>query len=144
VRIKDANLSFTTTGGFTTNVYFTLKRRLTTQSPKIGDVWFSPAALRRKARKSICVIDGFSRMNTFQNPRLTFARRLERVRRSLNMAELWHKLQPITARRHRLHANGSVAISPAGAAALTDASSRPARSPRAIAPATAWRVLALR
>ncbi|WXK24760.1 hypothetical protein IHE33_15625 (plasmid) [Mycetohabitans endofungorum] len=38
----------------------------------------------------------------------------------------------------------SVAISPAGVAVLTEASSRPARVPRAIAPATAWRVLALR
>src|SRR5689334_21527046 len=83
-------------------------------------------------------------MNTHKNARLTFARRLEMVQditeRRLSLAEAGraHGVSTPTVNkwlgRYLAH----------GAAALVDRSSRPALSPRAIAPTTALAIVELR
>ncbi|GIX35734.1 MAG: IS481 family transposase [Lysobacteraceae bacterium] len=83
-------------------------------------------------------------MNTHKNARLTFARRLQMVqeitRHGLKVSEaaLRHGVTPRTARKWlgRYLAEG--------AGGLTDASSRPKRSPRAIEPSKAWLIVELR
>ena len=83
-------------------------------------------------------------MNSHKHARLTYARRLEMVKRmseqglSAGEAAAEQKVTAATARKWlgRYLAGGE--------AALADASSRPARSPRAIAPATALLIVELR
>jgi transposase InsO family protein len=83
-------------------------------------------------------------MNTHKHARLTYARRLEMVRQmteqglSASEAALAHGVTPPTARKWlgRYLAGGE--------AGLADASSRPARSPRAIDPAKALLIVELR
>lgn len=83
-------------------------------------------------------------MNTHKHARLTFARRLEMVLQmtqcgvSAILAASCHGVTPQTARKWlgRFLAGGE--------AALADASSRPAHSPRAISPATALLIVELR
>jgi transposase InsO family protein len=85
-----------------------------------------------------------NRMNTHKHARLTFARRLQMVRQmteaglSAGEAATEHGVTPPTARKWlgRYLAGGP--------AALADASSRPAHSPRAIDPATALLIVELR
>lgn len=83
-------------------------------------------------------------MNIHKNARLTFARRLEMVHSvvdrkvTLAAAAAAHGVSVPTVRKwvSRFLAQGN--------AGLHDASSRPAVSPRAIAPATAWAIVELR
>ncbi|WP_298429225.1 IS481 family transposase [Ottowia sp.] len=83
-------------------------------------------------------------MNSHKHARLTYARRLEMVRQmtecgaSASQAALAHGVTPPTARKWlgRYLAGGE--------AALADASSRPAHSPRAIDPAKALLIVELR
>lgn len=83
-------------------------------------------------------------MNTHKNARLTFARRIEMVQDmvrgglSVSHAAHRHQVSAPTARKWlgRFRAGGETA--------LADASSRPRRSPRAIAPATALLIVELR
>ncbi len=83
-------------------------------------------------------------MNSHKHARLTYARRIEMVRQMIEegltapLAALRHGVTPPTARKWlgRYLAGGE--------AALADASSRPARSPAAIAPAKALLIVELR
>ena len=82
-------------------------------------------------------------MNSHKHARLTYARRLEMVQQMIaggspSVAAKEHGVTPATARKWlgRYLAGGE--------AGLADASSRPARSPRAIAPATALLIVELR
>ena len=83
-------------------------------------------------------------MNTHKNARLTFVRRLEMVldiaERGLSAVEAAsrHGVTPQTARKWL----GRYLV--AGAAGLADASSRPRRSPRAMAAGTALLIVELR
>jgi len=85
-----------------------------------------------------------NRMNSHKHARLTYARRLEMVRQmidcgwSASQAGVAHGVTPATARKW----HGRYLA--AGEAGLADASSRPARSPRAIAPAKALLIVELR
>lgn len=83
-------------------------------------------------------------MNTHKNARLTFARRLEMVQditeRGLTPPEA-ATLHGVTAPTARKWLGRYLA---GGVAALADASSRPTRSPRAIAPTTALLIVELR
>ena len=83
-------------------------------------------------------------MNTHKHARLTYARRLEMVRQmtfqgfSFSQAATEHGVTPATARKWlgRFLSGGE--------SALQDASSRPAKSPRAIEPAKALLIVELR
>src|SRR5881392_3400287 len=82
-------------------------------------------------------------MNSHKHARLTYARRLEMVQQmiagaSAAVAAQEHGVTPVTARKWlgRYLAKGD--------AGLADASSRPVRSPRTIAPATALLIVELR
>lgn len=83
-------------------------------------------------------------MNSHKHARLTYARRLEMVRQmtdqglSASEAAMAHGVTPPTARKWL----GRYLA--AGEAGLSDASSRPARSPRAIEPAKALLIVELR
>ena len=83
-------------------------------------------------------------MNTHKNARLTYLRRLEMVQEiterglSASQAGAAHGVSAVTARKWL----GRYLA--AGAAGLCDKSSRPACSPRAIAPATALAIVELR
>jgi transposase InsO family protein len=83
-------------------------------------------------------------MNSHKHARLTYARRLEMVKRmseqglSASEAAAEEKVTAATARKWL----GRYLVG--GEAALVDASSRPARSPRAIAPGTALLIVELR
>jgi transposase-like protein len=90
------------------------------------------------------VLKKASRMNSHKHARLTYARRLEMARQmtleglSATDAALLHGVTPPTARKWlgRYLAGGE--------SALADASSRPARSPRAIEASTALLIVGLR